>query len=166
MNKNAFSCRNAVSNIAKGVFRKDLFMTDVFQNIEIIDLSESQVEELENSLDAYDKNYITYKINGKISIGISHAGVIVAGLDACMTAFRILYVSTVYVDEKYRRKGYGKLLIEEMEKRAKSLGANTIRLDTFSWQGKEFYQAMNYEQVGHYKNETENYEEYFFMKRI
>ena len=90
----------------------------------------------------------------------------VAGLDACMTAFKILYVSTVYVDEKYRRKGYGKALIEEMEKRAKALGANTIRLDTFSWQGKEFYHAMNYEQVGYYKNDVDHYEEYFFMKRI
>ena len=135
-------------------------------NPEIINLSESQVEELENALDAYDKNYITYKIDGSISIGILHAGTVVAGLDACMTAFKILYVSTVYVDEKYRRKGYGKALIEEMEKRAKELGANTIRLDTFSWQGKEFYQAMNYEQVGYYKNDTDNYEEYFFMKRI
>lgn len=135
-------------------------------NPEIINLSESQIEELENALDAYDKNYITYKICGNISIGISHAGTIVAGLDACMTAFKILYVSTVYVDEKYRRRGYGKALIEEMEKRAKELGANTIRLDTFSWQGKEFYQALNYEQVGYYKNDTDNYEEYFFMKRI
>lgn len=41
-------------------------------NMEIIDLSESQVEELEDALDAYDKKYITYKINGSISIGISH----------------------------------------------------------------------------------------------
>lgn len=135
-------------------------------DMEIIDLSKSQVEELENALDAYDKNYITYKINGTISIGISHAGTVVAGLDACMTAFKILYVSTVYVDEKYRRKGYGKALIEEMEKRAKALGANTIRLDTFSWQGKEFYQAMHYEQVGYYKNDADNYEEYFFRKRL
>lgn len=135
-------------------------------NTEIIDLSENQVKELENALDRYDKNYISYKINGSISIGISHEGNVVAGLDACMTAFKILYVSTVYVDEKYRRKGYGKALIKEMEKRAKALGANTIRLDTFSWQGKEFYQAMNYEQVGYYKNDEDNYEEYFFMKRI
>ncbi len=135
-------------------------------DIEITDLSESQVEDLENALDAYDKNYITYKIDGSISIGILHEGTVVAGLDACMTAFKILYVSTVYVDEKYRRKGYGKALIEEMEKRAKALGANTIRLDTFSWQGKEFYRAMHYEQVGYYKNDTDNYEEYFFMKRL
>lgn len=135
-------------------------------NPEIIHLSESQVEELENALDAYDKNYISYKINGNISIGILHNGTVIAGLDACMTAFKILYVSTVYVDEKYRRKGYGKALIEEMEKRAKALGANTIRLDTFSWQGKEFYLAMKYEQVGYYKNDEDHYEEFFFMKRI
>lgn len=51
-------------------------------NMEIIDLSESQVEELENALDAYDKKYITYKVNGSISIGISHEGTLVAGLDA------------------------------------------------------------------------------------
>lgn len=83
-----------------------------------------------------------------------------------MTAFKILYVSTVFVDEKYRRKGYGKALIEEMEKRAKTLGANTVRLDTFSWQGKDFYLAMNYQQVGFYRNDEDDYEEYFFLKRI
>lgn len=132
----------------------------------IIDLSEEQKEKIEDSLDAYDEAYITYHLNGNISIGIEEEGQIVAGLDACMTAFKILYVSTVFVDEKYRRKGYGRALIEEMEKRAKLLGANTIRLDTFSWQGKDFYLALNYEQVGFYRNDEDNYEEYFFLKRI
>lgn len=53
------------------------------------------------------------------------------------TAFKILYVSTVFVSEEYRGKGVGKSLICEMENRAKKLGANVIRLDTFSWQGRE-----------------------------
>ena len=134
--------------------------------VKIVDLTDSQIEKLEAALDNYDRNYITYKLQGSISIGILQDGVIVAGLDACMTAFKIIYVSTVYVDENYRRKGYGKMLIEEMERRAKQLGANTIRLDTFNWQGKEFYLAMGYEQVGSYKNDIDNYEEYFFLKRI
>lgn len=133
---------------------------------QIIDLSESQVETLETALDEYDQKYIEYKINAGISIGIFDGEALIAGLDACMTAFRILYVSTVYVDERYRRKGYGRLLIREMEKRAKKLGANTIRLDTFSWQGKDFYLAMEYEQVGYYHNTEDDYEEYFFMKKI
>lgn len=68
--------------------------------------------------------------------------------------------------EDYRRKGYGKRLINEMEKRAKELGVNTIRLDTFSWQGKEFYEALDYEVVGSYENSEDGYAEYFFLKRI
>ncbi len=134
--------------------------------VKILDLSESQIETLENALEKYDRTYIKYKINGRISIGILEGETLAAGLDACMTAFGILYVSTVYVEETYRRKGYGRRLIEEMERRAKALGANTIRLDTFSWQGREFYQAMGYEQVGYYENQEDGYAEYFFMKRI
>lgn len=132
----------------------------------IIDLTETQIEELEEALDNFDRTHITYKLNGTISIGIMKNSKIVAGLDACITAFKILYVSTVYVEEAYRRKGYGKMLIEEMERRAKLLGANTIRLDTFNWQGKEFYLSMGYESVGSYKNDVDNFEEYFFLKRI
>lgn len=132
----------------------------------IIDLTETQIEELEEALDNFDRTHITYKLNGTISIGIMKDSKIIAGLDACMTAFKILYVSTVYVEEAYRRKGYGKMLIEEMERRAKLLGANTIRLDTFNWQGKEFYLSMGYESVGSYKNDVDNFEEYFFLKRI
>lgn len=132
----------------------------------IIKLDEKQVEKIEEKLEEYDQKYITYKINGSISIGIECDGKIVAGLDACMTAFKILYVSTVFVDEEYRRKGLGKALINQMEKEAKLLGANIIRLDTFNWQGREFYESLGYEKVGHYFNIIDNFEEYFFVKRI
>lgn len=132
----------------------------------ITNLSKEQVRQLEEALETFDEAHITYNLDGRISIGIEEDGHIVAGLDACMTAFKILYVSTVFIDADYRRKGYGKALIEEMEKRAKVLGANTIRLDTFSWQGKDFYLALGYRQVGFYRNDEDDYEEYFFLKRI
>ena len=132
----------------------------------IIDLTEEQIDIIESKLDEYDKKYIHYKLDGRIQIGIEEEGKLVAGLDACMTAFKILYVSTVFVDENYRGKGYGRVLISEMEERAKLLGANTIRLDTFDWQGKNFYEAIGYEMVGHYDNRDDGYSEYFFLKRI
>ena len=105
-------------------------------------------------------------MDGRIQIGIEEDGRIIAGLDACMTAFRILYVSTVFVDENYRKKGYGRRLIEEMESQAKAMGANTIRLDTFSWQGKEFYEALGYTIVGSYENAIDGYSEFFFVKQF
>ena len=132
----------------------------------IIELNELETEKIEESLGAFDENYIQYKLEGSIRIGIEEDGKIVAGLDACITAFRILYVSTVFVEEAYRRKGYGRKLIREMESRAAKMGVNTIRLDTFSWQGKEFYEALGYEIVGQYENEADDYAEYFFLKRM
>ena len=132
----------------------------------IIDLTEEQAEEIETRLEEFDEEYITYKMNGFIRIGMEDNGRLIAGLDACVTAFRILYVSTVFVDEAYRRKGYGARLIREMEKRAAAMGVNTIRLDTFNWQGKDFYEAMGYKAAGFYENTEDGYSEYFFVKRI
>ena len=132
----------------------------------IVNLTEEQRETLEDSLDAYDQAFIRFRLTGRISIGLMAGDTLVAGLDACMTAFKILYVSTVFVEERYRRQGYGRLLMAEMERRAKKMGANTVRLDTFSWQGEAFYKALGYEQVGRYANREDGYEEFFFMKRI
>ena len=134
--------------------------------MEIIDLNETQVEDIETRLSAFDENHITYKMDGCIQIGVADDGRLIAGLDACITAFKILYVSSVFVDEGYRRKGIGAMLIREMEKRAAGMGVNTIRLDTFDWQGKEFYNALGYKCVGHYDNAEDGYSEYFFLKRI
>jgi len=136
------------------------------QRMNIIDLEEAQVEYMEARLSAFDAGHMPAQMEGQIRIGIIEEGRLIAGLDACVTAFRILYVSTVFVEEGFRRKGYGRRLMEEMEKRALAMGVNTIRLDTFSWQGREFYQALQYEVVGQYENAEDGYTEYFFIKRL
>lgn len=68
-----------------------------------VDLNEEQVDEIETRLETYDQNYITCKMNESIQIGMEDDGKLIAGLDACVTTFKILYVSTVFVDEEYRR---------------------------------------------------------------
>ena len=40
------------------------------------------------------------------------------------------HIVTIVVDEKYRRKGYGTLLLKEMEKFARNKGMKIITLDT------------------------------------
>ena len=132
----------------------------------LIDLNEEQVEDIEERLEDFDESYITYKMDGEIRIGIEDNGKLVAGLDACITNFKILYVSTVFVDEEYRRKGLGARLMREMEKRAAAMGVNMIRLDTYDWQGKEFYETLGYEWVGHYENREDGFSEYFYLKRL
>ena len=135
-------------------------------NYEIIDLNDEQIENLETKLDEYDQNHIKYKMDGNVNVGVLLNGKIIAGVNACMTAYKILYVSTVYVDEEYRSMGIGRKLMDTVEEKALSLGTNMIRLDTFDWQGVEFYKKLGYEQVGSYKNETDGFSEYFFLKRL
>ena len=132
----------------------------------IIDLNDEQVEDIEERLEDFDESYITYKMDGEIHIGIEDDGKLVAGLNAYITNFKILYVSTVFVDEEYRRKGLGARLMREMEKRAAAMGVNMIRLDTYDWQGKEFYETLGYECVGHYDNKEDGFSEYFYLKRL
>ena len=132
----------------------------------IIDLNDNQVDYIEERLDEYDQKYITYKMSGSIRIGVINDDKLIAGADACMTAFKILYVSTVFVDENYRGKKIGTLLMREVEKRAKLLGANMMRLDTFNWQGREFYSSLGYEEVGAYESKIDGFSEHFFVKRL
>lgn len=134
--------------------------------MKLIELSDKQRAQITRALDEFDEARSNLNMEGQVTIGIEENGELVAGIDAEMTVFHIMYVSTVFVSEEYRRKGYGKILMDEMEKRAKAFGANMIRLDTFDYQGKDFYDALGYEQVGQYRNDEDDFEEFFYIKRI
>lgn len=129
---------------------------------EIKDLTIEQVDNIENRLDEYDNKFLPKPLDGFIQIGAFDNGKLIGGLDACMTSFSILYVSTVFVDEDYRREGIGKLLMVELEQRARQWGVEMIRLDTFDWQGKEFYESIGFKEVGMY--ETDEFSEHFYLK--
>ena len=134
--------------------------------MKFVELTKEQAEEIEKRLEEYDQMHMPPAIKGTVQLGIEEDGRLIAGLDACITTFRILYVSTLFVDEAYRRRGYGRHLINAMEARARELGVNTVRLDTFDFQGKEFYEAMGYTLAGTYRNDEDSYAEYFFVKRL
>src|SRR5699024_9367585 len=132
----------------------------------VIELNASQGKDIENRLEQYDKNHITDGISGNIKIGVMDEDKLIAGAGADMTAFNILYVSTVFVDEDYRNIKVSTHLITEIEKRAGLLGANIIRLDTFNWQGRYFYRSLGYEEVCSYENKDDGFSEHFFLKRL
>ena len=99
----------------------------------IIELTEEQSEELNEALEEFDTEHITYRMEGSICLGIQKDGELIAGVNSCVTCFKILYIETLFVQEEYRRTGLGKQLITELEKRAKEMGVNLIRVDTFDW---------------------------------
>ncbi|WP_432401555.1 GNAT family N-acetyltransferase [Wukongibacter sp. M2B1] len=77
-----------------------------------------------------------------------------------------LWVSFLWVDDKYRGLGYGKKLLLRLEKIAKEKGYKLIRLDTFSFQAPEFYKKLNYKLIAVEDDYPKGHTHYFFNKEI
>lgn len=133
----------------------------------ICELSVEEMRQIEIKLDDYDSQHLPEAINEMFKIGYTNEhNEVIGGLFATSTAFNIVYVSMVFVDEAYRQQGIGKQLMHELEKQARQKGAKWIRLDTFDFQGKAFYEALGYEKVGGYTSDNPPFSEYFFLKRL
>ena len=79
--------------------------------------------------------------------------------------FAVLFFESLFVLEEYRMHKIGSSLIKKMEEYAKFEGMLIIRLDTFSWQAKDFYLKLGYELISSYEIK-EGFSEYFFLKRL
>ena len=71
------------------------------------------------------------------------AGAIRAGLIGhCYAGW--LFVALLWVDADLRRKGIGQCLMHEAERHARQFGCHSAFVDTFSFQGPEFYPKLGY----------------------
>jgi len=132
----------------------------------IVELNKEQAEDIDDRLAEYDRKIIGEEPEGDIRLGVIVDDELVAGIDATMSEYWIMYVSTLFVDEAYRRRGIASRLMAEMESRARAMGAKHIRLDTFDFQGVDFYRNLGYEEVGYYASNDGAYAEHFFLKRL
>lgn len=57
-------------------------------------------------------------------------------------------MSLVWIDDKYRGKGFGKRLLESAEAHARKNGVKNVYLDTFSFQAPKFYKKLGYREFG------------------
>lgn len=93
-------------------------------------------------------------------------GKIIAGCVARMYCWKVAYIDTLWVDEKYRDKGLGSKLLAEVEKSAKEKGCYLIHLDTFDFQAKEFYEKQGYSLFGTLEDCPKSHCRFFLKKLI
>ncbi len=77
-----------------------------------------------------------------------------------------MYVDILYVDEAQRGKGYGRLLLEKAEAKAKSLDGCMSHLETFDWQAKEFYERLGYTVFGVLENCPRGHNRHYMKKQL
>ena len=77
-----------------------------------------------------------------------------------------LHISTLFVNENHRGKGYGRDLLRKIESEAKSHACHIIHLDTFDFQAKDFYLQEGYEVFGELGNCPKNHARIYLKKEI
>ncbi|WP_160672140.1 GNAT family N-acetyltransferase [Clostridium sp. C8-1-8] len=96
----------------------------------------------------------------------SSEGETLAGINTMLYCWNCLYVDVLWVKEGFRDKGYGSILLKEVEDIAKERGCKLIHLDTFDFQAKDFYLKHGYEVFGILEHCPEGHNRYYLKKTL
>lgn len=136
---------------------------------EISKSSDEIIELIDNTLGDFNKTQVNYNpkmdyvpLNFHIKDPI---GNIIAGINA-FACWQMLYLSEFFVDDTYRGKGIGTILLAKVEQEAKNVGVLVSQTDTFDWQAKDFYLKLGYEIFGVIENCPEGHKRYYLKKTL
>lgn len=94
------------------------------------------------------------------------SGEFIGGINAEWVNWGILFIHLLFISESFRGKGYGSLLLKEVESRAKLQGCYLAQLDTFDFQGKDFYIKNGYSIFGVLDDCPRGYKRYYLKKSL
>jgi GNAT superfamily N-acetyltransferase len=135
----------------------------------VCESTEEEKSLLDTKLVAFNKSAVPFQ-QSEDWISLSHVlkdatGSVVAGINATLYCWNIMYVDILYVDDGQRGKGYGRLLLETAEGKAKNLGGYLSHLDTFDWQAKDFYQRLGCSVFGVLEDCPPGHSRYYYMQK-
>jgi GNAT superfamily N-acetyltransferase len=83
----------------------------------------------------------------RFAVSLRDKGAIVGGVvgEVWMT---VLFIQLFWIDQRYRGKGHGTALIEQIETEARKFGAVRAYVDTMSAQAPGFYRKCGYDSFG------------------
>lgn len=81
-------------------------------------------------------------------------------------AWKWYFLDELWIEEVYRKNGIGTKLIKKIEKYAKENNSLGVRMETWSFQAREFYEKMGYEIYATFEDCPPGTIDYFLRKRF
>ncbi|WP_353095165.1 GNAT family N-acetyltransferase [Tissierella praeacuta] len=126
--------------------------------------SEEKANYIHRRLQEYNSRYITDSEDLSYCIenenGECIAGIVASRDMDCIT------VDYLFVDDAYRKNGYGSKLLTYLEEQAIRLDVKRIILNTFGFQAPAFYEKQGYQLFGKIEPCFNDYGQYFFKKEL
>jgi len=80
--------------------------------------------------------------------------------------FDYMDINIFWLDDSLRKQGYGSLIMYKMEEKARELGCKLIKLDTFSFQARGFYEKQGFVVYGQIDDVAGGHTIFYLMKRL
>ena len=77
-----------------------------------------------------------------------------------------LFITTVWIADELRGRGYGRELILQAETNATERGCRQAHLDTFSYQARPLYEKLGYTVFGQLDDYPPGHTKYFMRKEL
>ncbi len=125
-----------------------------FIDNQIVEFNKSQVPFTQEQTPLF-RNYV-----------IKENDVVIAGINALIYHWGILYIDVLFVNEQHRGKKLGGQLLDRVENDAKAMGATLSHLDTFDFQSNDFYLKKGYQVFGVLENCPTGHKRYYLSKSL
>ena len=122
--------------------------------------------ELDARLTEFNESHLGPRNRTEVGLSIrDDAGQLVAGLSGEFF-WNVLHVDLIWVDQRYRRQGYGRLLLQRAENLARARRSDVVYLSTFDFQAPAFYTALGYGVIGDLPDVPKGSRRLWFAKRL
>lgn len=123
-------------------------------------------EVLKLGLTNYNESFTGSVLREKVSSFVKdESGVVVGGILGEIN-WNWMHIQGLWVDEAFRKDGWGSKLIENLEQYALSKSIANIRLETTTFQALDFYLKLGYSVFGELPNMPLGHTSYFLQKQM
>ena len=130
------------------------------------DPSSEEVDSIERKLFQFNSSKIdNYSYENFVIKAVDDSGSLIAGLHG-QVGGGWLCISSLWVNEKYRRQGLGKRLVSLAEETAIKKECHGVYLYTYSFQSSTFYEKLGYRIFGTLENFFNNHAKHFMKKSL
>ena len=123
-----------------------------------------EVAVVRQGLDEYNLSFAGEYNYKELTVFLRDENDVVIGGLLSATYWGYLYIDVLWIRENHRSQGYGKRLLNAVEKEAIKRGCRYVHLDTHNFQALSFYQRNGYTIVGELEDLPTGYSRYLLRK--
>ena len=130
------------------------------------DLSKNENMVLRDRLDQFNEQFVGRPNVREVGLAVRDEGnELIAGLIGSI-AWEMLHINVIWVSEALRGRGYGSSLLQQAEDEAKDQGCEFVKLHTFSFQARPFYEQHGYHIIGETQDFPKGHTQYLMHKQL